>query len=183
MKIERKPSLWWLVLAPLIFLLGAGGGTALLIVRIASLSKGETFLAPVERSFAIEEPGTYILWHDYRILFEGRAFNTEPSLPSGAGIRLSHRGEEIPTARSWGATVTSGQHEKSEVARYVIEEPGEYTLAITGLHEDHVFSFARSGVKGILGAAFACLLLNLLGWIGAPVVIIVVLVRRSRAGA
>ena len=180
MKQKPKPSLWWLVAAPLLFLLGAGGGTALLIWQVIGLHKGETFPVPSTQTFNLDEPGTYILWHDHKITFQGKVYNKPESLPDQAVISLKHDGTEIPMRGSWGSGTTSGQHEKKEIGRYIIEMPGQYTLSASGFDEERVFSFGRSGLKGVLWATVACLLLNLLGWFGAPVIIVVVLVQRAR---
>jgi hypothetical protein len=177
---KKKPTLWWLALAPIIFVLGAGGGTALLILRIIGLHEGQTFLVPSTQDIHIVEPGTYILWHDDKITFEGTVYNKPESLPDQAKIVLTHDGEKIPMRTSWGSGSTSGTHEKKEVGRYQLETPGEYTLSVEGFSENRVFSFGRSELKGVLVAALVCLLLNLLGWFGAPAIFIIVLVMRAQ---
>ncbi len=88
MKQKVRPSLWWFATAPLLFLLGAGGGTALLVAQIIGLHGGETFLAPSTQALSIEEAGTYILWHDHQIIFQGKTYNKPEGLPDQAVIRL-----------------------------------------------------------------------------------------------
>lgn len=177
---KKKPSLWWLILAPIIFVLGAGGGTALLIWRVIGLHEGEIFLVPSTQTFQIVEPGTHILWHDYKITFEGTVYNKPESLPDQARIILTHDGEEVPMRKSWGSSSISGTHEKKEIGRYKIATPGDYRLSVEGFSEKRVFSFGRSELKEVLFAALGCLLLNLGGWFGAPAIVIVVLVIRTR---
>jgi hypothetical protein len=180
-KMKQKPSLWWLAVAPLVFILGAGGGTALLMWQVLGSHGGDTFLVPSTQTFAIEEPGTYVLWHDHQIVFEGKSFSKSDGLPDQAIIKLTHQQTEVPMSGTWGATVTSGQHEKKEVGRFTIDQPGSYVLSASGFTEEHVFSFARSGVGRVIWAALLCLLLNLIGWLAPPVILIIVLVMRSRS--
>jgi hypothetical protein len=181
MKQKIKPSLWWLIAAPLLFLLGAGGGTALLIWQVLGLHKGEPFLVPSTQTIKIEKKGTYILWYDYKIVFQGKVFHKSESLPDQCVIKMQHEEMVIPMSGTWGTSMTSGQHEKKEIGRYTIDKPGEYTLSVLGFEDERVCSFSRSGLKGVLGAAVACLFLNLLGWFGAPGVVLAVLMLRSRS--
>jgi len=181
MNPKLKPSLWWLVLAPILFILGVGGGTAILIWQVLMLPPGQTFRVPSVQTVEVTEPGTYLLWHDNRILFQGKAYNKPRYLPDQAIIHLEIEGREIPTQSSWGATTTSGQHEKQEIGRYVLTEPGDYTLSVSGFTEEHVFSFRRSELKGIMGAAIVCGILNLMGFLSAPILIAVVMILRDRS--
>jgi len=178
---QRKPSLWWLALAPLVFILGVGGGTALLIRQVLYLPAPRTFLVPSVQTFEVTKPGTYLLWHDYRILFQNKAYNKPPFPPDQTQIHLRFGEREIPSESTWGTTTTSGIHEKKEIGRYALDAPGTYTLSVSGLEETHVFSFGRSGIQGIIWAAIACLFLNLLGWFGAPILIAAVLILRERS--
>jgi hypothetical protein len=178
--MKRGPSLWWLLVAALVFLSGAGGGVALLVWQIVGLGGGDTFLVPSTQVFQVDAPGTYVLWHDYQITFEGKVYNKEPALPDQTVLRLIHKGEEVPAVNVWGSTVTSGQHAKTDVARYEIEDPGDYTLHVSGFDEPRVFSFGQSRLKDILFAVLGCVLLSLLGWIGGPAIVVVVLILRSQ---
>ena len=178
--MKRGPSLWWLGVAALVFLFGAGGGIALLVWQIVGLGGGDTFLVPSTQVLQVDAPGTYILWHDYQVTFEGKVYNKEPALPDQTILRLTHEGEEMPMASVWGSTVTSGQHAKTDVGRYEIDEPGEYTLHVTGFDEARVFSFGQSRLKDILSAVVGCVLLSLLGWLGGPAIMAVVLILRSQ---
>ncbi|NQT18628.1 MAG: hypothetical protein HQ592_02905 [Planctomycetes bacterium] len=182
MKQEIRPSLSWLLLAAIVFVVGAGGGTALLVTKIIDLPKGKTFIVPSTQTFNIDRPGTHTLWHDYRITFKGKVYNKPEELPDQATITLENEqtGEVIPMSESWHSTVTSGQHEKTEIGSYNIEQAGTYVLSVTGLDDEHVFSFGRSYLKGLIGAILACVVLSLLGVFGAIAIVIVVLVARSR---
>ena len=178
--MKRGPSLWWMAVAALLFLFGAGGGIALLVWQIMGLDGSDPFLAPSTQELRLDVPGTYILWHDYQITFEGTVYNKEPTLPDQTVLRLTHDGKELPMASLWGSTVTSGQHAKMEVGRYEIETPGAYTLHVGGFNEPRVLSFAQSRLKDIFLAVLGCLFLSLLGWLGSPIIIVVVLILRSQ---
>ena len=128
MSDKIKPSLWWLAFAPVMFLIGAGGGTSLLVWQVLGLNAGQPFPVPSKQEFKIDEPGTYVLWHNYKITFNGTVYNKPESLPGQAEILLTHEGREVPMKSSWGVTTTSGNHEKKEIGRHEIDTSGEYTL-------------------------------------------------------
>lgn len=167
------------MLAPLIFLSGVGGGTFVLIRQMITLPDDDTFSAPASRTLRINEPGKYVLWHDYKVMFNGRMYNKPEALPDQTVISLTRDGREIPGNPSLSSCVTSGQNEKRSVMRYQLDEAGEYMFSITGLDEERIFSFGPSRIKDILFAIALCLVLNLFGWIGAPAVVVIVLVKRA----
>jgi hypothetical protein len=183
MNPKRKPSLGWLVLAPLLFILGVGGGTAILIHQIMQLPAGHTFQVPSVQTIDITEPGTYLLWHNNRIEFEGTVYNKAAFLPDQTVIRLEKNGQVIPPRHSWDATTTSGNHQKIEVGRYDLTQMGAYRLSVSGFTEPHVFSFGRSALGKLLMAGILCLILNLIGWFGTPLFIALIFILRSRSTA
>jgi len=183
MKPKRKPSLWWLVLAPLLFILGMGGGTAILIYQVMRLPAGETFRAPSVQTIEVTEPGTYLVWHNNRISFDGTFYNKSAFLPDQTTIRLEQDGHVIAPRRSWGSSTSSEQSQKVEVGRYDLTEKGVYTLSITGFTEPHIFSFGRSDLSKLFMAAIVCLILNLIGWFGTPIFIALIFILRSRSAA
>ena len=171
-----------MLLAALVFVVGVGGGIALLISRIIDLPKGRTFLVPSTQTFTIDQPGTYVLWHDYHIIFKGKVYSKPEGLPDQATIVLENKQtrEEIPMSGSWHSEVSSGEHKKSEVGSYRIEQAGTYVLSVTGFDGEYVCSFVRSHLKGMLGAIVGCVVLDLTGLLGATAIIIFILVARSR---
>lgn len=183
MNPKRNPSLGWLALAPLLFLLGVGGGTAILFRQIMQLPAGHTFQAPSVQTIDITESGTYLLWHNNRVLFNGTVFNKTAFLPDQTVIRLEQDGQVISPQRSWGATTTSGQRQKIEVGRYNLTQPGSYRLSVSGFTEPHVFTFGQSALGNLFMASILCLILNLIGWFGTPLFIALIFILRSRATA
>ena len=182
MNRQTKPSLWWLLLAAIVFVVGTGGGAGLLIWQIIDLPEGRTFLVPSTQTFTIDRPGKYMLWHDYKITFQGKVYNKPKDLPDQTTIVLENKqtGEKAPMTESWASAVISGGHEKTSVQSYRIEQVGTYVLSVTGFDDERVFSFQRSYVKGLIGAILACIVLILIGWLGAPAIILLILVARSR---
>jgi hypothetical protein len=180
---KRKPSLWWLVLAPLLFILGMGGGTAILIYQIMQLPAGETFCVPSVQTIEVTEPGTYLVWHNNRISFDGTFYNKSAALPDQTVIRLEQDGNVIAPQRSWGSSSSSEQSQKIEVGRYELTEKGTYTLSVTGFTEPHIFSFGLSALGKLFMAGILCLVLNLIGWFGTPIFIALIFILRSRSTA
>ncbi len=178
MKRKYKPSLWWIALAPIILIVGVGGGTTILLTQILNQGGEETFVAPMTRTFDIESPGTYIVSHDYKIVFRGKSYDRPAALPDKTFISLKGKSGELEMDESWGSGSTSGEHERKEVGRYSIEEAGAYTLSISGLTDPHVMTFSQSVIGQIILAAIASFILNIAGWFGAPAIVIIVLSRR-----
>jgi len=179
-KRKYKPSLWWLAVAPVIFLLGVGGGTALLLSQVIGQGGEFSFVAPTTQTFDVEEAGTYVLSHDYKVVFEGMAYDKPVALPGPVSISLKGDGGEVEMDESWGSGSTSADHERKEVGRFKIADPGSYTLSISGLDEPRVMTLAQSVIIRIVFAAIASLLLNLLGWFGGPAIVIMVLATRLK---
>jgi len=180
--MRRKLSLWWLAVAALLFVAGTGGGIAVLVHGIISLPEGHTFLVPSTQTFQLAEPGPYVVWHDYQTTIKGKVFNKPAELPDQTTITLTHKGKEIPTAKLWSSTITSGQHQKVSIARYHIEEPGAYSLTVEGLAEPRVFTFSRPIFKPLFQAILSGVFLILFGWLGASIGVAFILILRSRKG-
>ncbi len=182
MSPQVKPGLWWLLLAAVLMVGGTAIGFGILIDRIRSEmgSQELRFLAPATVSVTVEEPGTYVLWHDHRATFESRIYHNRASLPGGTRIELSHNGVLVTPARSWNANVQIGDHEKSEVARYRLEYPGKYDLTVSGFSDERVMSLSQPDVQGWVRAIVLFLFFNALAWIAGPAIFIVVFVLRSQ---
>lgn len=180
MKQKYKPALYWLTLAPVFFVIGVGGGTAILLKKVLNPPAEATFVAPITRTFEIDKPGSYILNHNYKATFNGHQFDNVPNLPESAVIRLKNSEGEIQMQESWGSGSTSQTDSRKEIGRFEIASPGDYTLSVSGLAEPHLITFGESVMMGIVGAAAIGLLLNLIGWFGAPAVVILVLSQRLK---
>jgi hypothetical protein len=179
MNTNNKPSLWWIVVAVLVFLAGTGGGVGVVVWQILNLPGSETFLVPSQQTFHLEEPGTYRLWNDHMTTFHGKVYNKSETLPDQALMELTRDGELLEMHASIGWKTTSGSHAKTSIGRYEINEPGIYTLTVTGFDEERIFSFGRSGVKAVLLSVLACIVLCLAGCLGSLIIIIIVLAKRS----
>jgi hypothetical protein len=177
-KRKYKPSLWWLAVAPVVFLLGVGGGTTLMLKQVLGQGGEISFVAPTTRTFEVEDPGTYVLSHDYKVTFEGMPYDKPAALPGQVSISLKGDDGEVEMADSWGSGSTSADHERQEVGRFKIAKPGSYTLSISGLAEPRVLTLAQSVIVKIVFATIACLLLNLFGWFGGPAIVIMVMATR-----
>lgn len=176
----RNPSLWWLALAPLLLLSGVGGGTFILLDQVLNTAGEVSFTVPSVRTFEVEKPGTYVLSHDFKVVFNGRPYSNQPTLPEGTLISLKGPAGYVQMDPSWHSSITSEAHERQETGRFRLYEPGDYTLSVTGLNGQHVLTFGRSNLLGIVAAAAICIILNLAGWFGAPALVITILVMRLR---
>lgn len=180
MKRKYTPSLWWIALAPLFLVVGVGGGTTLLLREVLHRGTEITFKAPVSRTIAIDDPGTYILSHDYRIMYRGKKYEEDPALPESAQITLMGPDGAITMEKSWGSGSTSEEHSRIEIGRFEIPAPGDYALTVANLPSPRVMTLSESVIVQIIMSAIASILLSLLGWFGAPAVVIVVVAKRIR---
>ncbi len=180
MKPRYKPSLWWIALAPILLITGVGGGTALLLTEVFNTGTEITFTAPADRTFTIDDPGTYIISHDYRTYFRGRKYDEDPQLPESTQVSIKGPSGDVPIKESWGSGSTSEEHSRVEVGRCEITSPGEYTLSVSGLPAPRVMTFSQSVIVRIVFSAIASILLSLLGWFGAPALVIIVLSNRLK---
>ena len=180
MKEIRKLSLWWLALSPLILVLGVGGSSLLALRAIQAMDSVRAFLVPSTQLLAIEEPGVYMLWHDYEGIVQGKVYKSPEALPDGATIVLKNEltAEEIPMVPLGGSTGKSGQHKRVELGRYTILVPGKYVLSVSGFDDQRVLSFDQVYPDRFRRSAIQGNIVYALGWLGALLVIVVVIVLR-----
>lgn len=173
------PSLKWLLLIPVLLLVGFGGCSALLKSKVSEPSQVHRFVAPSTQTIHIEEPGTYVLWHDHRIVYQGTVYSSPPALPNQARIQLTHNDRPIAPGRQMNTSVAVGNHEKVEVMRFAIEQPGAYQLTVAELQEPRVMSFNQPDIMGWVKTIALVFAVSMIAWVGAPAVLIVVLVMRA----
>jgi uncharacterized Tic20 family protein len=179
-----KPGRSWYVVALLLFLIGAVGGIAILFTSIfTSLSSGTQFVVPGEIAIAVDKPGKYTLWNEVKTIYKGRMYTGSEELPDILEIRITDAmtGETIPMSSSAGGKETIGSTERQAIGNIQFERPGRYRIEVSGDFRARIFMIRRSACGDVLISFAAFFLLSLIGWIGAPLLAIVVLVRRINA--
>lgn len=182
MKGGRKISLWWLVLAPIVFGLFAMGAPVGLVFVLARIPERTVkFLAPGQHTVTVEKPGVHILWYDASTIYEGRVYNKPRRLPDGVQISLirAESGESVPMTTSFSMSRgMSGDKESYSVGKFDISTPGQYIVEIEGEMEPRVFSFAPSDWKYVLVTFAGVMVVSLVGWVGAAAIVVIVLIKR-----
>jgi hypothetical protein len=180
------PSRGWYLIAVLVFLGGAIGGTGFFLwFLFTSIGGGQPFLIPGTMTLEATNPGTYVLWYDHVTMFKGQAYHSDASLPHGLRIRITARGttREIPLKQGFGGFETVGSLQRSMVGEFEVSQSGSYAIEVTGPFEPRVFSVRRSLTARFFFSIVALLGLDLLGWFGAIAIVVRVFLARRRAGA
>ena len=179
------PARVWYLLALIVFLLSNIGIAVELYDVIQSFPKGKQFLVPGSVTIAVDKPGTYGLWDEYSTFFQNKSYQSGSELPGGMTItvRDAALGGEVVLSPSSGGTEASGYVKRKAIGDVVLDHPGSYVIEVKGDFPQRVFYVRRSAVKEVLWGIAKVALLGLVGWVIAPVIAIIVLVRRSAARA
>ncbi len=179
------PGWGWYLLAFIVFLLSTGGIAAEIYGIIQSFPKGTQFLVPGTVTISVDRPGTYGLWDEVATFFENRSYQSGEELPGGMTIRVRDAvtGDEVRfSPSSMGGTETVGNVRRKEIGDFSPGRPGSYVIEVAGDFPQRVFYVRRSAVREILSGVAMIALLALTGWIIAPLLAVIILVRRSAAG-
>ena len=143
---DRIPGNGWYLLAGAIALattVAAGGiGVWLFLEYDAAVE----FLAPGRHTVELKKPGSYLVWNDFRAIFQGRSYDESKHLPAGARIAVIDKasGHELTVGSHSGTTSTSGSTESVAVAQFSIAQPGPYEIVVQGNFPPRVMSVGRN---------------------------------------
>jgi len=169
----------------LILFLACGVGSVVMLMSTIfdALSGGVRFVVPGELTVTIEEPGKYTLWNETNSVHNGRLYPGSTELPGSLEIRVSDAftGSTIPLRSSSSARETFGSTERTAISDIIFDRPGEYRIEVSGRFSERVFLLRRSACSDVLKALAAFIPLSILGWIAAPLIALVVFIRRSSA--
>jgi len=125
------PSRSWYLVAVLVFLGGAVGGTGFFLwFLFTSIGGGQQFLIPGATTLNAAKPGTYVLWYDHATFFNGRAYQLGQSLPNGLRVRITETAsnQEIPLNQGFGGSETVGNLRRVTVGEFEVRRPGAYDI-------------------------------------------------------
>lgn len=181
--ISAGPSKAWYLLALLAFLLSTAGIAVEIYSIVRSFPNGTQFLVPGSVTINVDKPGTYGLWDELSTFFENKTYQSSAELPGGVVIRVrdARSGTEVLFSPSSGFSETSGNVKRRLVGDVSLDHPGPYSFEVTGDFPERVFYVRRSAVKEVFSGVAMIALLGLAGWILAPVLAVIILVRRSAA--
>ena len=178
-----RPGRAWYVVGVMLFFIGTIGAPGWFIVTLVSgLTSGEYFLAPCERTFALDDPGKYVLWHAVKTFFQGRNYSSPLELPDGAIIKVldNKTKEELTLKSSHGSTESFGHNKKVSICSFRVDIPGKYKIEISNLSSDQVFMLRKSQTKRVLLALLECGLMGLIGGVGGITIVVFVAVKRHK---
>ena len=126
---------------------------------VAGLEPAVRFLAPGSVQLALAGPGDYVLWHEYRTVFEGRSFDLPAAMPDGARMRVDAPDGGSLKVNPFGAMSSEGSAGMSKsVAHFEAVAPGVHRVSVEGSFEPRVIAVAPNRVWPVLklgGAVFA----------------------------
>ena len=182
--MQRPPSRWWHVLSAVIFL-GCAVGVPLYmaVLIIGQFSAGEEFFVPGTHKLNIEKPGKYVVWNVVSEFRDGRQYGYPGNLPAGMRIRIvdDGTGQEIPTQATLYSTETSGSAARSSVCSFQVVAPGPVSVVVDSTSEQRLIMVRQAMFPKVIKLFLVGGVIGFLGWILAPLISIVIEVRRYRA--
>jgi uncharacterized membrane protein len=156
----RVPGRGWYIFAGAVALAGAVAMAALITWYVLALEPGVQFLGPGRHILELDRPGKYLVWNDYRTVFQGRNYDESEKLPPGLRISVLDKagGQALTVTASYGGTSTIGDSSSVSVSQFEIAQPGRYEIVVEGDFPRRVFSVGRDfipGLFGVIAGAFA----------------------------
>ena len=129
----------------ILIIIGAILGPGVLLIGMAFLftqvlGGGTQFRAPGEVVIDIERARRYVVWHETRGVFEGRA-HSMADLPDGTLIEVFsvRTGNQLAVSPTSGGTLQTGSTMRESVVSFDPPAPGEYRVRISGNSRPAIF--------------------------------------------
>lgn len=139
---------------------------------IGLMTDATQFLTPGQVAIEVAKPGDYLIWHDYRAVFQGRTYSVEKSLPDGVHFRVAGPNGDVAVAGANGATSTMGETVSVAVASFSAQTSGHYEIAVEGEFPARVFSVGPDNLAkafALIFAGVATVMLALVAGVGLGV--------------
>jgi hypothetical protein len=176
--------------AAAVMLIAALALAALLAWRFFSeLPEAARFLAPGVGEIEIGEPGPHVIWHEYRTVFQGRAYEGSAAMPNGVRYRVRDPGgAQLEVAASRGASVEGRESRRASQAKFIAVTPGRHRVEVEGAFEPRVMAVQKDLLWPALRAIGTAVAVAVLGTGGAAALALLGFLRsvpslpRSAAG-
>src|SRR3569833_1652891 len=134
------------IIAGVIFLAAAFVVPFLFILPLLLEHQNENqFKVPGSTQVAVEKPGRYYLWNDFRTVYNGQSFNRSEHIPDRLHIRIADSGgHPFSFVSDTSISSTSGTSAKSSIGYIEFEHPGKITVQVSGNTEERIFSFSKT---------------------------------------
>jgi uncharacterized membrane protein len=147
----RVPGLGWYALAGAVFLVGLALAAVLVWRFVAAFEPAARFLAPGEAQVSIAAPGNYVLWHEHRTVYQGRAFDLPPAMPDGTRYRVvGPDGRPVAIEPRSGMTSEGSEGRSISVASFQAPLSGVYRVSVEGGVEPRVMAVGPNRLWPIL---------------------------------
>ncbi len=172
----------------ILFVLGAivipTAFTVLAFIHAANCKPLAKFEIPAQATVTVEEPGRYYLWNNYQTVFEGKAYSDSRDVPDGLEFSLvdTQTGDAVEFMTNASISVTSNNDEKNSIGYFEIDQPGDYTLSVSGSTLPRVCSLGKTifSLRNVL-AFIACFGFTMALGLGGFVLVIVGLVNLGKS--
>jgi hypothetical protein len=136
------------IIAGVIFLVAAFVVPFLFILPLLLEHQNENqFKVPGSTQVAVEKPGRYYLWNDFRTVYNGQSFNRSEHIPDRLNIRIADSGGlPFSFVSDTSISSTNGASAKNSIGYVEIEHAGKITVQVSGGTEERIFSFSKSGL-------------------------------------
>ena len=160
------PGTGWYVCAGIVAGASLAAVAALVAWFVLALDGGTQFLAPGRQVVELDRPGKYVVWNDYRTLFQGRTYDESERLPENVSITVLDpaSGTALVVAPSGGMRSDMLDAVKVSVATFEIARPGRYEIIIEGGFPQRVFSVSRDFLFNMLGMIFGVIAVVVVGF-------------------
>jgi hypothetical protein len=176
------PGRAWYALAAVLFVAGVAASAWEILLIVSLVGGGVEFLAPGREMLTVKKPGRHVIWHEFKTVYSGRAYSSDPALPDGTTIKVfSPDGKELVVRSDTGASMKSGDTESHSVCTFEADKPGEYAIVVSSLDTPHVMMVRKSLFGRAVATFVICTILEALGWLLAPAMAIIVAIMRFTA--
>ena len=189
-RTASMPGRKWYWVAGAVGVAGAAGFVSLLLYGIAGI--GDALMqvrAPGEIELALEEPGTYTVFHEYESVFEG-CYYASRTVVSGLEVRVTPLGGGAAVAvRRAGTNSTYELAARSGVSifEFAIADPGPYRVSAAyaggGDSPAVVLAIGHDFMGKLMAIIFGGFGVMIAGLGGAGAITAVTYVKRDRAMA
>ena len=160
------PSRGWYVFAGALAFASTAAIAAIVAWLVFAPNERQQFLAPGRHTMELAGPASYLIWNDYRTVFEGRSYADTDELPAGARLSVLEKasGRKLATHPNTHVNVSDEDTKRHSVAQFRTEQPGHYEIIVEGDFPPRVLSAGRDYLFAALWETVGIVTLALFGF-------------------
>jgi len=165
----------------------AFASTAAIVAIVAWLvfapSERQQFLAPGRHTMELGGRASYLLWNDYKTVFEGRSYADSDELPAGTRLSVFEKasGRKLATHPNTHLKFSDDDTKRHSLAQFRTEQAGHYEIVVEGDFPPRVLSASRDYLFGALWKTAGIFALALFGFAAAMAIFAWTYFRRELA--